>query len=79
VNVLLGSVVLFGGNYAPAGWALCDGQTLDISGNQALFSVVGTWYGGDGVTNFALPNLAPVSENGPWYIISMDGVYPSRD
>ena len=44
-------------NYAPRGWALCNGQTLLISQNQALFALLGTFYGGNGVQNFLLPNL----------------------
>jgi len=44
-------------NFAPAGWAQCDGQLLPINQNQLLFNLIGTTYGGDGVTNFALPNL----------------------
>jgi len=44
-------------NFAPKGWALCNGQTLPINQNQALFSLLGTTYGGDGRVNFALPNL----------------------
>lgn len=53
----LGEVSMFGGNFAPRGWALCDGQLLDISQNTALFSILGTTYGGDGRTTFALPDL----------------------
>jgi microcystin-dependent protein len=48
---------IFAGNFAPRGWALCNGQLLPISQNTALFSLVGTTYGGDGRTTFALPNL----------------------
>ena len=48
---------IFAGNFAPTGWAFCDGQLLSISQNTALFSLLGTTYGGDGRTNFALPNL----------------------
>jgi microcystin-dependent protein len=48
---------IFGGNFAPTGWALCNGQILPISQNTALFSLLGTNYGGDGRTTFALPNL----------------------
>lgn len=44
-------------NFEPLGWAFCDGRTLPISGYEALFSLLGTTYGGDGVTNFALPNM----------------------
>ncbi len=48
---------MFGGNFAPRGWSFCDGQLLAISQNQALFSILGTTYGGDGRTTFALPDL----------------------
>ena len=48
---------IFAGNFAPKGWALCNGQLLPISQNTALFSLLGTNYGGDGKTTFALPNL----------------------
>jgi microcystin-dependent protein len=48
---------IFGFNFAPKGWAFCDGQLLSISQNTALFSLLGTFYGGDGKTTFALPNL----------------------
>jgi microcystin-dependent protein len=52
----LGEVKWFAGNYAPAGWALCDGQLLDLNQNVALFAVLGTIYGGDGRTTFGLPD-----------------------
>jgi microcystin-dependent protein len=48
---------MFGGNFAPTGWATCDGQLLPISQNTALFSLLGTTYGGDGKSTFALPDL----------------------
>jgi microcystin-dependent protein len=48
---------IFAGNFAPTGWALCDGQLLPISQNTALFSLLGTYYGGDGKSTFALPNM----------------------
>jgi microcystin-dependent protein len=51
-------VRIFGFNFAPKGWATCDGQILPLSQNTALFSLLGTTYGGDGKSNFALPNLA---------------------
>ena len=60
----LGEVRYFAGNFAPRNWAFCNGQLLAISDNQALFSILGTTYGGDGRTSFALPDLrgrAPVS------------------
>lgn len=50
-------VRIFAGNFAPRGWAFCDGQLLPIAENTALYSLVGTIYGGDGRTTFALPNL----------------------
>jgi microcystin-dependent protein len=53
----LGEVRIFAGNFAPAGWALCNGQLLPISQNTALFSLLGTNFGGDGRTTFGLPNL----------------------
>lgn len=53
----LGEIRMFGFTFAPQGWALCDGQLLPISQNQALFALLGTTYGGDGTTTFALPNL----------------------
>ncbi len=53
----LGEVMLVAFNYAPKGWAMCNGQLLPINQNQALFSLLGTTYGGDGRVNFALPDL----------------------
>jgi microcystin-dependent protein len=53
----LGEIRMFGGNFAPSGWALCNGQLLPIAQNAALFSLLGTTYGGDGRTTFGLPNL----------------------
>jgi microcystin-dependent protein len=53
----LGQISMFGGNFAPTGWALCNGQTLPISQYTALFSLLGTTYGGNGVSTFNLPNL----------------------
>jgi microcystin-dependent protein len=56
-NPFLGEIRMFGGNFAPRGWAFCDGQIMSISQNTALFSLLGTFYGGDGRTTFALPDL----------------------
>ena len=91
---MLGEVRLFGGNFTPLGYAKADGQLLSIEGNDALFSLFGTMYGGDDRTTFGLPdmrNLYPVinaqrsnnnsgmtSSDGPNYIICIDGLYPSR-
>lgn len=54
---MIGEIRLFAGNFAPRGWAMCDGQLLPVSQNQALFSILGTTFGGDGRTTFALPDL----------------------
>jgi microcystin-dependent protein len=56
-NPFLAEIRCFPFNFAPKGWAFCDGQLLSISQNTALFSLLGTTYGGDGKSNFALPNL----------------------
>lgn len=56
-DVFLGSINLVAFNFAPRGWAFCNGQLLSIAQNTALFSLLGTTYGGNGTTNFALPNL----------------------
>jgi len=53
----LAEIRIFAGNFAPTGWAVCNGQLLPISQNTALFSLLGTFYGGDGKSTFALPNL----------------------
>lgn len=56
-NVFIGQIMMFGGNFAPRGFAFCNGQTLPISQYTALFSLLGTAYGGNGTTTFQLPNL----------------------
>src|SRR6476620_7999127 len=53
----LGEIRIFAGNFPPAGWMFCDGQLLPVTGNDALFTLMGTTYGGDGQTTFALPDL----------------------
>jgi microcystin-dependent protein len=61
----LAEIRMFGGNFAPTGWALCNGQLMSISQNTALFSLLGTTYGGDGRVTFGLPNLqgsAPIQQ-----------------
>ncbi len=57
MDPFIGTVMMFGGNFAPRGWAFCEGQLLAISSHSALFSILGTIYGGDGRTTFALPDL----------------------
>jgi microcystin-dependent protein len=66
-DAYLGEIRMFGGNYAPVGWAVCDGSVVSISQNEALYSLLGTTYGGDGVTTFAVPDLrgrAPMHQAG---------------
>lgn len=60
----IGEIRAFGFNWAPDGWYACNGQTLNIQGNQTLFAVIGTTYGGDGQTTFKLPNLNPTPVSG---------------
>ena len=61
----MATIIMFGGNFAPRGWALCEGQLLPISQHSALFSLLGTIYGGDGRTTFGLPDLRGRSPIGP--------------
>lgn len=56
-DAYVGEIRIFAGNFAPKGWALCNGQLMAISANTALFSILGTRYGGDGKSTFALPDL----------------------
>jgi len=88
---LIGEIRMFAGSFAPRGWELCDGRLLSISQHSALFSVLGTAYGGDGMTTFALPDLRsfdPVGERPPSappqphtpvnFIIAKEGAFPAR-
>lgn len=84
METFIGSIMYFpfGWGSAPRGWAECKGQLMSIAQNTALFSLIGTQFGGDGVQTFALPNIAPMkSANGHDIraFISLEGIYPSRD
>ena len=71
----IGEIRMFAGNFAPVGWALCNGAIVPISDNDALFNLIGTTYGGDGMSNFALPNLqsrVPVHV-GPGFVLGQTG------
>jgi len=57
---LIGEIKMFGGNFAPRGWALCNGQLLSIQSHSALFSIIGTDFGGDGKEKFKLPKIPPM-------------------
>jgi microcystin-dependent protein len=87
----MGRVVLFASTSVPQGWALCDGQTLAIAQNDALFSLLGTTYGGDGRRDFKLPDLrkaelelredAGIAKDaaGLRYIVALKGIFPTRN
>lgn len=57
MEAFIGQIVLFAGNFAPRGWALCEGQLLPVQQNQSLYAIIGPTYGGDGRATFALPDL----------------------
>jgi microcystin-dependent protein len=83
VEGAIGEIRLFAGGYAPRHWAFCDGHILNIHSNTALFSILGTSFGGDGINTFALPNLdgPPQPEAGRQnvrYIICVEGQWPAR-
>lgn len=91
----IGSIGEFAGNYAPKGWVNCDGRELNISQNAALYSILGTAYGGDGRSTFKIPDQRPFDNAGqpdmgrhrvdwsalgqPRKCICIEGMYPSRD
>lgn len=86
IDYYVGGIVLFPYNFVPTGWLPCDGQVVNISQYQALFSLIGITYGGNGTTTFALPNLNGVSYQpsadpilGMKYFIAVNGLYPTRD
>jgi microcystin-dependent protein len=79
MDFYIGTIQLFPYNFVPMYWQLCNGVLLQIMQNQALFSLVGTTFGGDGRTTFALPNLTGTSPvPGMEYYIALTGIYPSR-
>ena len=95
MEAYIGTIMQFPWNWGINGWALCDGRLLSISQYSALFSLLGTNFGGDGRTTFALPDLRPKDANGdvlnlnigelyngvPYlaYHIALVGIYPARD
>jgi microcystin-dependent protein len=77
----VGQIQLFAFNFCPSGWVALSGQLLPIADYEVLFNLLGTTYGGDGVTNFALPKWGPIpTANGGTLLgcISLFGVYPSQ-
>lgn len=79
MDPLIGQIQLFPYNFAPLGWAICEGQIMRVAANSALYSLIGTMYGGDGKETFALPNLKG-KEPMPnmRYFIAVEGIYPTR-
>jgi microcystin-dependent protein len=72
----IGEIRMFGGNFAPAGWMFCDGSILQISENETLFQLIGTTYGGDGQSTFALPDLRgrlPLHQGGGFVMAETGG------
>lgn len=94
VEPFIGEIAEFGFEFAPIGWADCDGRLMQINDNQALFALLGITYGGDGIHTFGLPDLRPFANPGPDYgkhvrvdwrtagvprkCIALQGVFPSR-
>ncbi len=78
MNPLMGTILLTGFDYAPKGWAVCDGTLVQIQSNTMLFALLGNRYGGDGQTTFGLPKLE-AADGISTYIIATEGVFPPRD
>ena len=78
MDPFLGQIQTFAFDFAPLGWAPCNGQLLPIGQFPALFQLIGTTYGGDGQTAFALPKLDPLGPGGPNYCIALEGTYPMQ-
>ncbi|MFD2148490.1 phage tail protein [Mucilaginibacter antarcticus] len=78
MEAYMSSILLFAAGFEPVNWMFCDGRLLDIQNNTALFALLGTQYGGDGIKNFALPNLNTDTTGPAKYIICTSGLFPSR-
>jgi microcystin-dependent protein len=83
MEAFVGTICLFPyeRDWAPEKWFKCDGQLLQISQHQHLYSLIGNKYGGDGMTTFALPKIAPLKDAGNrmlYYCIAYEGIYPPR-
>jgi microcystin-dependent protein len=75
----IGEIRLFGGSFIPQGWTLCNGHDMPVNQWAALYSVLGTNHGGDGINTFKLPKIDSLTQWGPHYIICIQGIYPARD
>lgn len=78
MDLLLGTIVLLPFRFIPQGYAACNGQLLGIRQYQALFSLLGTQFGGDGTSTFALPDLGAQAPKGMQYCMVINGLYPER-
>jgi microcystin-dependent protein len=81
VEPFLAQIMIFAGNFCPLGWLKTNGALLPISQYQALFALIGTLYGGNGTTDFALPNTQPIftqTRQTFTECIAIEGVFPSR-
>lgn len=78
MDPLLGQILLVPYPFVPVGWAACDGSTLPINSNEALYSLLGNKFGGEPTKTFALPNFAALTPSGCTYIIATTGTYPPR-
>ena len=82
MDFFIGQICMFPLSWVPRGWAKCDGTLLSISENQALFSLIGMEFGGDGRQTFALPKMPPIKTKDGGdvaYFINLQGIYPSRN
>ncbi|HEX2934477.1 MAG TPA: phage tail protein [Bacteroidales bacterium] len=81
METYVGQIVQFAFNYAPESWLPCEGQTLNISSNQALYALIGTKFGGNGSTTFCLPDMRKASlfSTGMKYYIAISGTFPQQD
>lgn len=77
MEAYIGEIRHFAFTFAPPGWMACDGALMAIAQNAALFSLLGTTYGGDGTTSFALPTIAS-ADGQPKANICVNGIYPAR-
>ncbi len=80
MEVYIGNIMCFAFPFAPSYWMECNGQTLNIMTYQALFSLIGNTFGGDGATTFCVPNLSGASRHNGFmkFYIATEGLYPSR-
>ena len=77
-DIFIGQILLVSFPFAPRGCLHCNGELLEIRSNQALFALIGTRFGGDGVNHFAIPDLRATEPDGLIYVIATSGHFPDR-